>query len=833
MENNSTGGNDKRSWRDRLGIGTKELPRIAEEFKSPDSAAKTVITPMPGLARPAPRPAQPVVKPAPMAPRATPKLETKPDIRSETRSETRPETRIAPPANNDALAERLKSQREAAEKLAEQRVQAARQKAENAANLRSQAKEAPKLPTDVVRPKFSFAEEEASRNRPTELPALPRRMTAKVTASVAPPKSMSAPTANISPPRPALGVDRPPMPARSAALQKDATTVAPSNGFRPLDPSVGYTPPQPIFPQRQYTAPPVAPVRNQASTRPPYYAGSTPTQPAELAAPEVPFEAPNNRIPPRPPLRGPMSGPGGVPSGSYADDVFEQHAQRPQRRIAAGDYQNAYRDSDLGYEYEQPKSSAPWVLLLLLLLAGALAAAGAWFYETQMKGQALAPATATQQNVPAVEPPTAAAKTVPEQPLPTTDAPEAVQPAQGSSVVPATTKKQIYDRIVGDREVLGGQMVPTEETPVVPDQNAAPVAEDAMAPEPDQQPITDDTAPLPLPPPPGQTGEDQQGLLDAEPGKTINQASPNEAIPAAGANQAAETSLDQVIEPVEGESKDVQGLAKAAEEVAAVNDQIPQANTGATIEPPPASPPAAINTGAETVKPLQPLEPLNSTETELVSDEPAASPAEAKVEATVEPTPVPKPTKAKVVKLAQKKKSATPVRKVSNDKSLVLVPEQSAAAAQSSNGEGNILYGDTQTAAAPQPAKRRTLFDLLGNKKSNAQPAENNDQVASIAAPRKQVVQPKETLQASPTGDFVAQLASFRTQQEANSEFARMRSRHGAIIGGMSPIVSKVTVAGSSRYRLAVGPMANRAAANRVCSQLLSAGERDCITKQR
>ena len=38
MDQNSTNDTDKRNWRERLGIGGKELPRISEEFtKTPET----------------------------------------------------------------------------------------------------------------------------------------------------------------------------------------------------------------------------------------------------------------------------------------------------------------------------------------------------------------------------------------------------------------------------------------------------------------------------------------------------------------------------------------------------------------------------------------------------------------------------------------------------------------------------------------------------------------------------------------------------------------------------------------------------------------------------
>jgi SPOR domain len=846
MENNSTGGNDKRSWRDRLGIGTKEMPRIAEEFKAVSGGAKPPAdAPSPGAAKPAPRLAQNVVKPAPMAPRAAPKIEVR--------------ATPSQPAKQDAFAERLKSQREAAEKLAEQRVQAARQKAELAAAQRNQAK-TPVPPLNTARPKYSFTDDADSKSELTELPALPRRVPARVTASVAPgvlaTKPAATPSANLPPPRPALGMERPPLPPRPAVpVQPSQQTVVPQgSAYRSQEAMGSYVPPPPVFPQRQYTVPPVAPGRNLPPSapagRPPYYQGGNQPQmpdinPADSGMGEM---GPGGRMVPRPTLRGPMSGPGGIPQGAYSDDIFEQAATRPQRRVSAGDYQNAYRDTDAGFEYEQPKSSGPWVLLLLLFLAGALAAAGGWFYVTQMKGQAIP--IATQESVPAVEPPAASAKTEPEPPAAMVEQPvENAPEAAGGSVVPATTKKQIYDRIVGDREVIGGLLLPTEEVPVVPDEAIVP-AESAEPPA-EQPAITDDTAPLPLPPPPGQTGDNgQQGSLEAVPQAEKVTAE----IPAASESQAADASMAQVVEPIAGEDKDVQGLAKAAEEIAAVQDSAIQAKSVELIAPPPALPPPQAATVETMAVPA--TAPVNlpgtsseSVGTETVSDEPAAIPSTPDAIETAKPELGASTAKAvsvekpKAVKLPQKKKTVA-VRKATS-KPVVLIPAQKVGdQVVSSNNDTNVLYGETPALApsAEKPAKR-TLFDLLNNKKQQAaQPNTGTDQVASIAQPEKpktarslQKAAPEVdvTPPAGSRGGYVAQLASFRTEAEANNEFARVRTRHPTVVGQLSPVISQVTVAGSTRYRLAFGTMADRDAAGRVCAQLLAAGERDCVTKQR
>ena len=58
MDQSSTNDTDKRNWRERLGIGGKDLPRISGEFsKAPETVVQEV--------RACPAAPQPVAKPAP------------------------------------------------------------------------------------------------------------------------------------------------------------------------------------------------------------------------------------------------------------------------------------------------------------------------------------------------------------------------------------------------------------------------------------------------------------------------------------------------------------------------------------------------------------------------------------------------------------------------------------------------------------------------------------------------------------------------------------------------------------------------------------------------
>ena len=135
------------------------------------------------------------------------------------------------------------------------------------------------------------------------------------------------------------------------------------------------------------------------------------------------------------------------------DELFEEPPQRPVRR-AATDYQQAYREVEAGYDEELPRSRGPWIMLGLLFLTLIGVAGGVWYYTKTIK-PFMSQTTNSSTQVPVVEAPAQAARVEPDQP--------AAAVAAGTP-----TKKQIYDRIVGDSEVLGGQVVPSEEVPLAP-----------------------------------------------------------------------------------------------------------------------------------------------------------------------------------------------------------------------------------------------------------------------------------------------------------------------------------------------------------------------------
>ncbi len=845
MDQNSTGGTDKRNWRERLGIGTKDsvivagkdMPKVAGDFKptSEPEVVQTKAAPAPGV-RPAPMAPRPAAKPAPAPGSARPAAQA-----------TAPRPPVVSP---DALANKLKAQRDAAEKLAEQRVAAAKQRAEAAVSPAANGAE---------KPKFTFADDEPKAAvRPAAAQPASRSGTQVQRTAPPVPQPQSGYSNQIAPPRPPLGgaqalppraVPPPPSyqpqtyPQGSAYPQgqpyyppqpnqyppgyqpapQGYAPVPPPN-YRPIDPATGYTPPPPFNPQMRQpyqTAGAQQPQpRLQVPQQRPPMTGFNSTQPGFGAEPRA-----NPRLA-NPPARQ-------APAVQFAegeeDDIFEQPAPRAQRRTTADEYSQAYRDVETGYEEEPPRSYTPLILLSLLALAVVAGLLGWWGYNNYIKNGGRIAGT-TQNNVPVVAAPEKPAKAAP-------DATATDNAAAGKAA--NSSKKLIYDRIVGDREVLGGQLVPSEEKPVQPSNNSAPVqpATGTGAAPADAIPAPsagtgNDGTPLPLPPPPGGTNGTQGSL---EPAGKSDAGKADQAMinPAAGASSAADALPVVPGTPVTGGAETSSVIAGASQVAGAVSN----------VAPPPSSTGTAVAAGSDV----------------LASKAETSKPA---VDAITDTTAAPAPAAKDKKLMAKKVATAEAITKSLGSKPVVLVPPSklalknkpssaqtealvvgSNATTTSSNGG---LYGNSevdqtsagQVAAAPveAPKKRKTLLDLFKTDTQVAAPVTEAPAVVAAPAP---IVPAQQVAAAAPrvtapspavaTGAYVAQLASFKSKSEASAEYSRLVAKHGEIIKRYAPIIEQANVLGSTRYRLNIGPMATSSVASSLCSSLFAAGERDCL----
>jgi len=833
MDQDSTNGAgpDKRNWRERLGIGAKELPKLSDEFRDVPQMS-TQPPPPAGTAKPAPR--APVTKPAPMAPRVAARPAQPPEV--STAPSMPPTLSRATPkgpdnAAQDALAEKLRAQRAAAERLAEQRVQAARSRAEGkkadpvppprpttpptrgaAGSARTPGLPVP--PAGAPRPKFSFADD--NRSETGQRPGL---------------------TAPLTPPRPALGGDRAPPPflrpsaagslgARPQPAFRQTTTesgsgyVAPPRLLPPGTPRTGLGTDAPGYGASRL------PVRRAAPALEPY---TRAPQPEPRDFPEDDLDDDGRAAPrlgrPGAPLRG--------RSQDDFDEVFED--EQPQRsRATARDYQSAYDEGDEGFADEPRRSSGPWLLLLALLAAAVLTGAVVWFYSDSVRHLAGVGSSSSSGSTPVVTAPVEPAKVA---------APDSTA-GDGQTEAPAARKKQIYDRIVGEQEVTG-EMQPTEETPVPPEA-AQPDA--AAQPAADQVPKIEPTTgnnqiPAPDAPSQGTTG---QGLPDPEPPPPLP-------IPGADGTQG---NLG-----LKGGQQVAAAAAQPGQGGSAPPPLIPSSTQTSSSNANPPPPPGKATDGAALVSGVASSDAMGGATPPAASADPAVTaepdtqttpPAASTTQNASQPAATP-PTKKKApAKKAASKQTSSKQANYDNlgSKPVVLVPPSQQAAAQSQKSAVVSQPVTTAPATAEQPAdpvpppqKRKSIFDLFTGTSGGTATTTNAPapaQVASVATQTKQTTPPAAATQkaapasppaASTGGGYVIQLASFRTDAEAKSEYSRLAGAYPSVVGPLKSQIRQTNVGGSPRYQLGLGPLPTRGDATRVCGELIAAGESDCIVR--
>jgi SPOR domain len=751
MDQSSSNDTDKRNWRERLGIGNRELPRISGEFSRAKDATLVEV-------KPEERSAQPVAvaKPAPMAPRVPPKTEgAAPQAERQMSAQNSRPMQPSLPQSQDALADKLRSQRAAAEKLAEQRVSSARERSENPAIAPAK----PAAPPAGEKPKFTFAEDEAKpdyiRNLQGAVPARPQQRPVQQT--------------QLSPPRPALGGERilgvpQRQPGPPPAGYQPQFRPQPSQGYRPIEGLNGSRQPSmPPMQRRPAPGPMGQAVASEPRLQPPR---QNPPAYARPAQDDFGYTRTAYEPPPRPALRQePARIKPPVFEDDFGDEIFED-APLPKnnRRASATDYNQAYRESEDAYGNERRRSLAPLIILSLLVVLTLAGAATVWYVNSNSTTEAAAVPT---ESAPVVAAPEQAAKVAPEIPV------KAGLPAESAA---DSSKKEIYDRIIGDREVPGGKIVPTEEIPVQLDKSQVPEPTGQTIQPSSDETITDEALPLSMPPPPGATN-DTQGAM---PAPTSKQSVALAAPPVVDEPPPPETAADEEIPVVEIPETTTTDVAANSEQ---------------------AAPPASAAPAAEEI-------------------------------AIVDPAPIQKKTTAKT---AEKPKAKTEQVAALGAEPVVLVPP-SESFAPAENASAPVAQ-EQPVAAQPAPVvkKKKTLLDLFnGAKDDTAAPAPSapKQEVAAVAeaAPQPAPQKSTEPVQvASAAAGFYVQLASFRSEAEAKTEYARIKAKYGAVIGNLPPVINSAPVNGSTRYRLAFGPLPSHEKAEGVCKSLRAAGVPDCL----
>ena len=150
--------------------------------------------------------------------------------------------------------------------------------------------------------------------------------------------------------------------------------------------------------------------------------------------------------------------------------------------------------------------------------------------------------------------------------------------------------------------------------------------------------------------------------------------------------------------------------------------------------------------------------------------------------------------------------------------------------------------GAAPAEAAP-PRRSAVRGRLAGAPAAEPQPAQAAPQEAApqpAAAPRakpKPAAKPaaQQTAAAAPQAaaapaKYVVQVGSKKNQTEALASFADMQQKYPTLLASYRPIVQKADLGSKGTwYRLRIGPITEKTAASKLCSQLKSQGLPDCL----
>jgi hypothetical protein len=532
-----------------------------------------------------------------------------------------------------------------------------------------------------------------------------------------------------------------------------------------------------------------------------------------------------------PPPRAPMPAQRGREE-EYAeedlDDVFDEaETRRPRRdRARAEDYSAAYRSYEDDYEEEEPRRRSGPLILLLSLVAVALIAAAliVWYKKDGLI------TTGDRGNVPVITAPQEPVKT---QPQPSEQQEQATQQTSDQLQVQPVRRKQIYDRILGEETLEPERIVPTEEQPQLPTQNQDATGQQQGT---GQQPGTE-PLPLPLPPPPTNNG--QQGSLEPpqSTGKTV-------------LDQAANPDQEVVAEPASNTGTLSEGKSDSEQVASDLQIPVPEVPANQTVAERgniPVEQPSEQQQGEQIIDTnQQPKATQQPQQTEVVEEPQLPKQQEEVVTPPQQKAAVEQPVDdgRGPIQLSPLAPQGTQLPQPVQQPQQVLAPPQTDQVARKPARPGGreddplegqrVPFTGNATQQAQGTQQLNTVSDLA--LQPVVQPQPQQQQVASIEQPQQQQVatieQPQPQSQSAAVG-YVVQLASFRTEAEAQNEYQRLVQRHASLLSGLTPRIQKSDLGASGTFfRLSVGALPSSAAATKLCNSLIAAGEKDCLVRR-
>ena len=157
--------------------------------------------------------------------------------------------------------------------------------------------------------------------------------------------------------------------------------------------------------------------------------------------------------------------------------------------------------------------------------------------------------------------------------------------------------------------------------------------------------------------------------------------------------------------------------------------------------------------------------------------------------------------------------------------------------------DGSIVTDATGTPAAPgatgprvaavtQPASGRGATPAPAARPAAAPADQGASPTQTAALPPSAGSRSATTTASVPTGSYVVQLVSNKSEGEAQAAFKGLQTKYPAVLGSRTALIRKVELGDKGTYyRAQVGPFSNVEAANELCGNLKTAGGQ-CIVQR-
>ncbi|SDD55722.1 MULTISPECIES: SPOR domain-containing protein [Kordiimonas] len=183
---------------------------------------------------------------------------------------------------------------------------------------------------------------------------------------------------------------------------------------------------------------------------------------------------------------------------------------------------------------------------------------------------------------------------------------------------------------------------------------------------------------------------------------------------------------------------------------------------------------------------------------------------------------------------------ATPIKTKPTDPGGMDVPNQDKQVFDQGAAGGSLTLADQpeeplkELPADPEPEvvddshaedEARIAAEAQAREQAEAEAAK---QVAAQAAKPEAEAEKPAAEPAVPAGAFKVQLGAYGSEESAATAWRTIRGKHRDVLDGLSPVYESVRTGDRTLYRLRVGPLESRAAADEVCLGL-RAQQQACI----